>query len=75
MHRKPRRVLLLFIGRRDIPQQLVERDHVTPELLARANAAQRYLLDIKGAEARVGYPPMHKEARVWAAADTPGTGK
>jgi hypothetical protein len=53
----------LFIGRRDIPQQLVERDHVTPELLARANAAQRYLLDIKGAEARVGYPPMHKEAR------------
>jgi ectoine hydroxylase-related dioxygenase (phytanoyl-CoA dioxygenase family) len=71
---KPRRVLHLFIGRRDVPQQLVERDHVTPELLARTNAAQRYLLDIEGAEAKVkGYPPLPKEARVWAAADTPGT--
>ena len=45
---------------------------MTPELLARTNAAQRYLLDIEGAEAKViGYPPMPKEARVWAAADTP----
>jgi ectoine hydroxylase-related dioxygenase (phytanoyl-CoA dioxygenase family) len=71
---KPRRVLHLFIGRRDLPQQLVERDHVTPELLARTNAAQRYLLDIEGAEAKViGYPPMPKEARVWTAAETPGT--
>ena len=70
---KPRRVLHLFIGRRDIPQQLVERDHVTPELLARTNAAQRYLLDIEGAEPKViGYPPMPKEARVWTAAETPG---
>ncbi len=67
---KPRRVLHLFIGRRDIEQQLVERDHVTPELLARTNAAQRYLLDIEGAEAKVtGYPPMPKEARVWAVSD------
>lgn len=63
---KPRRVLHLFIGRRDLPQQLVERDHVTPELLARTNAAQRFLLDIEGAEPKVvGYPPMPKEARKW----------
>jgi ectoine hydroxylase-related dioxygenase (phytanoyl-CoA dioxygenase family) len=69
---KPRRVLHLFIGRRDMQQQLVERDHVTPELLARTNAAQRYLLDIEGAEAKVmGYPPLPKEARVWVAAETP----
>lgn len=71
---KPRRVLHLFIGRRDIQQQLVERDHVTPELLARTNAAQRYLLDIEGADAKViGYPPMPEEARVWVAAETPGS--
>lgn len=69
---KPRRVLHLFIGRRDVPQQLVERDYVTPELLARTNAAQRYLLDIEGATPKVvGYPPLPKEARVWAAAETP----
>jgi ectoine hydroxylase-related dioxygenase (phytanoyl-CoA dioxygenase family) len=72
---KPRRVLHLFIGRRDQRQQLVERDHVTPELLERTNAAQRYLLDIEGAEPKVmGYPPLPKEARVWKAAKTPGTG-
>ena len=71
---EPRRVLHLFIGRRDVPQQLVERDHVTPELLARTNAAQRYLLDIEGAEPKViGYPPMPEKARVWAAVETPGT--
>ena len=69
---KPRRVLHLFIGRRDVPQQLVERDYVTAELLARTNAAQRYLLDIEGATPKVvGYPPLPKEARVWAAAETP----
>ena len=69
---KPRRVLHLFIGRRDVPQQLVERDYVTPELLARTNAAQRYLLDIEGATPKVvGYPPLPKEARVGAAAETP----
>ena len=72
---KPRRVLHLFIGRRDIPQQLVEREHVTPELLARTNGAQRYLLDIEGAEAKViGYPPLpDNKAPVWTAAETPGT--
>jgi ectoine hydroxylase-related dioxygenase (phytanoyl-CoA dioxygenase family) len=65
----PRRVLHLAIGRRDLPQQLNERDHLTPELLNRTNAAQRFLLDIEGAEPKVmGYPPLPQEARVWTAA-------
>ena len=61
-----RRVLHLAIGRRDIPQQLVERNHLTPELLRRSSPAQRFLLDIEGAEPRVrGYPPLPKEVRTW----------
>ncbi len=68
---KPRRVLHLAIGRRDIPQQLDERAHLTPELLNRSGPAQRFLLDIEGAEPKVfGYPPMPKEARVWTAHET-----
>jgi hypothetical protein len=67
----PRRVLHLAIGRRDLPQQLNEREHLTPELLARTNAAQRFLLDIEDAVPKVeGYPPLPKEARVWTAAET-----
>ena len=66
----PRRVLHLAIGRRDLPQQLNEREHLTPELYERTNAAQRFLLDIEGATPKVkGYPPMPKEARVWTAAE------
>jgi ectoine hydroxylase-related dioxygenase (phytanoyl-CoA dioxygenase family) len=72
---KLRRVLHIAIGRRDIPQQHVERDFVTPELIARSNPAQKYLLDIEGAEPKVfGYPPLPKDPRTWAAAETPGTG-
>lgn len=67
----PRRVLHLAIGRRDLPQQLNEREHLTPELQARTNAAQKFLLDIEGATPKVkGYPPMPKEARVWTAAES-----
>ena len=67
----PRRVLHLAIGRRDIPQQLVEREHLTPGLLRRSNAAQRFLLDIEGAEPRVmGYPPLPTEVRTWKAIET-----
>ena len=66
-----RRVLHLAIGRRDLPQQLNEREHLTPELNDRANPSQKFLLDIEGATPKVmGYPPMPKEARVWTAADT-----
>lgn len=65
-----RRVLHLAIGRRDIPQQLVERDHLTPELHARATPAMRYLLDIEGAEPKVfGYPPLPTDPRVWEATE------
>jgi ectoine hydroxylase-related dioxygenase (phytanoyl-CoA dioxygenase family) len=46
---RPRHLLHLAIGRRDLPQQLNEREHLTPELAARANPSQKYLLDIEGA--------------------------
>jgi ectoine hydroxylase-related dioxygenase (phytanoyl-CoA dioxygenase family) len=63
----PRRVLHLAIGRRDRPQQLTERDHLTPGLLERSSPAQRFLLDIEGAEPKVfGYPPLPTDPRVWA---------
>lgn len=72
---KLRRVLHIAIGRRDIPQQHVEREFVTPELLARSSPAQKYLLDIEDTEPKVfGYPPLPKDPRTWAAAETPGTG-
>jgi ectoine hydroxylase-related dioxygenase (phytanoyl-CoA dioxygenase family) len=72
---KLRRVLHIAVGRRDIPQQHVERDFVTPELIARSSPAQKFLLDIENAEAKVfGYPPLPKDPRTWVAAETPGTG-
>jgi ectoine hydroxylase-related dioxygenase (phytanoyl-CoA dioxygenase family) len=65
-----RQVLHLAIGRRDIPQQLVEREHLTDDLYRRSGQAERFLLDIEGAEPQVhGYPPLPTEARVWTAAD------
>jgi ectoine hydroxylase-related dioxygenase (phytanoyl-CoA dioxygenase family) len=42
-----RRVLHLTYTRRDLPQQLVQRDYLTPELYERLPPAQRYLLDIE----------------------------
>ena len=39
-------MLHLAIGRRDIPQQLVEREHLTDDLWRRSGAAERFLLDI-----------------------------
>ncbi|MFL5332905.1 MAG: phytanoyl-CoA dioxygenase family protein [Geminicoccaceae bacterium] len=66
----PRRVLHLAIGRRDLPQQLNEREHLTSELLERSGPAQRFLLDIEGAEPRVfGYPPLPKEVKTWTAVE------
>lgn len=65
-----RQVLHLAIGRRNIPQQLVEREHLTPELFRRSNPAQRFLLDIEGASPVVqGYPPLPETPRVWTAAE------
>ncbi|MFO1035680.1 MAG: phytanoyl-CoA dioxygenase family protein [Geminicoccaceae bacterium] len=66
----PRRVLHLAIGRRDIPPQFSDRDHLTPDLLNRSTPAQRYLLDIEGAEPKVmTYPPLPKEVRTWASVE------
>lgn len=43
-----RRVLHLTYTRRDLPQQLVQREHLTPALYDRMSAAHRFLLDIEG---------------------------
>ena len=41
-----RRLLHLTYTRRDLPQQLVQLDYVTPELYGRMSPAHRYLLDV-----------------------------
>jgi len=65
-----RRVLHLAICRRDIPQQFNEREHLTKDLLERTSPAERYLLDIEGAEPKVLDPlALPKDARVWKSAD------
>jgi ectoine hydroxylase-related dioxygenase (phytanoyl-CoA dioxygenase family) len=70
---KPRRVLHLAIGRRDLPQQLNEREHLTEDLYKRSSPAQRFLLDIEGATPRIkGYPPLPTTARTWKAANMEG---
>lgn len=67
---KSRRVLHLAIGRRNLPQQLNEREHLTKELFERSGPSHKFLLDIEGAEPKVyGYPPLPKEARLWTAAE------
>jgi hypothetical protein len=65
-----RQVLHLAIGRRDLPQQLVEREHLTRALYDRATPPMRFLLDIEGAAPKLdSYPPLPKDARVWTAAE------
>jgi hypothetical protein len=65
-----RRALHLAIGRRDLPQQLNEREHLTDALFQRSTPPQRFLLDIEGAEPKIhGYPPLPKEARTWTAVE------
>ena len=66
-----RRVLHLAIGRRNLPPQLDEREHLTPELQARTNASEKFLLDIEGATPKVtGYPPLPTHVRTWASVET-----
>ena len=48
-----RRMLHLTYTRRDLPQQLVQRDYLSPELLARLSPPLRWLLDIEGEEPSV----------------------
>jgi Phytanoyl-CoA dioxygenase (PhyH) len=71
-----RRVLHMAIGRRDIPQQLNEREHLTRALYERAGAAERFLLDIEGAEPKVDDPlALPKDARLWKAAHAETAGR
>ena len=42
-----RRLLALSYTRRDLPQQLIQRHYITPQLYNRLNEAQRYLLDVE----------------------------
>lgn len=44
---KPRRMLHLTYTRRDLPQQLLQLDYLTPELYNRMTPAKRYLLEIE----------------------------
>lgn len=65
-----RRVLHLAIGRRDCPQQLNEREHLTQALFDRSSPVERYLLDIEGATPVVDDPlAPPTDARLWKAAD------
>jgi ectoine hydroxylase-related dioxygenase (phytanoyl-CoA dioxygenase family) len=45
-----RRLLHFAVGRRDGAPELVQREHLTPALLARSTPSLRYLLDIEDAE-------------------------
>jgi ectoine hydroxylase-related dioxygenase (phytanoyl-CoA dioxygenase family) len=42
-----RRVLHLTYTRRDLPQQLVQRDYLTKELYERLSPAHRFLMDVE----------------------------
>ncbi|MEI7601343.1 MAG: phytanoyl-CoA dioxygenase family protein [Aestuariivirga sp.] len=44
---KPRRMLHLTYTRRDLPQQLLQLDYLTPELYNRMSPVQRYLMEIE----------------------------
>ena len=53
MSGEKRRLIHFPFVRRDTDPELVQRDHLTPSLRSRTSAAQKYLLDIEGAEAVV----------------------
>lgn len=73
---KSRRVLHMAIGRRDIPQQLNEREHLTRALYDRTGPAERFLLDIEGAEPTDEDPlALPKDARLWKAAHAETAGR
>lgn len=46
-----RRLLHFAVGRRDRAPELVQRDYLTPSLRSRTSPAEKYLLDIEGADA------------------------
>jgi len=51
---KPRRMLHLTYTRRDLPQQLLQLDYLTPELYNRMDPVKRYLLEIEPPKAGDG---------------------
>ena len=62
----PRRLLHLTYTRRDLPQQLVQLDYVTPELYGRMSPAHRYLLEIEGTQTQeVLRQPKRAHATWW----------
>ena len=58
-----RRVLHLTYTRRDLPQQLVQRDYVTQGLYERLGRAQRFLMDIEPIEEAVAAAPRRSAGR------------
>ncbi len=62
-----RRVLHLTYTRRDLPQQLTQRDYLTQNLYERMSPAQRFLLDIEPIEEsqKVVRQPKGSEERNW----------
>jgi ectoine hydroxylase-related dioxygenase (phytanoyl-CoA dioxygenase family) len=62
----PRRLIHLSFTRRDLPQQLVQLDHVTQGLYERMSPAQRYLLEIeppRSADSVLRHPK--REHKTW----------
>ncbi|MEM7024223.1 MAG: hypothetical protein AAF637_16785, partial [Pseudomonadota bacterium] len=61
------RVLHLTYTRRDLPQQLTQRDHLTKPLYERMSPAQRFLLDIEplAQGEQVVRQPKGSESRNW----------
>lgn len=64
---KPRRMLHLTYTRRDLPQQLLQLDYLTPELYNRMSPVQRYLLEIEPPKAGDGIlrQPKKNHAGWW----------
>ena len=58
----PRRMLHLTYTRRDLPQQLLQLDYLTPELYNRMNGVKRYLLEIEPPAAGDGILRQPKKA-------------
>jgi Phytanoyl-CoA dioxygenase (PhyH) len=63
-----RRVLHLTYTRRDLPQQLTQRDYLTDALYERMSPAERYLMDIEplaAGETVIRQPERSKDANWW----------
>jgi ectoine hydroxylase-related dioxygenase (phytanoyl-CoA dioxygenase family) len=61
-----RRVLHLTYTRRDLPQQLVQRDYLTQELYERLSPAHRFLMDVEPDEAAAALPKKQSAQRAGA---------